>query len=61
MQIMVNSHGDLAAIANVRGLLRGPDGNVPPQSLIDLAGRSAIASPPIPGFIKQWSEAEERA
>ena len=59
--IIVNSHGDLAAIANVRGLLRGPDGNVPPQSLIDLAGRSGLASPPIPEFIKQWSAAEERA
>jgi acyl-CoA thioesterase FadM len=59
--IIVNSHSDLAAIANVRGLLRGPDGNVPPQSLIDLAGRSGLASPPIPEFIKQWSVAEERA
>ena len=59
--IIVNSAGDLAAIANVRGLFRGPDGNVPPQSLLDLAGRAGLASPPIPRFIARWHEAEERA
>lgn len=59
--IIVNSRGDLAAIANVRGLLRGPDGNVPPHSLIELAGRGDLASPPIPEFIRGWSEAEARA
>ena len=58
--IIVNSRGDLCAIANVRGLLRGPGGNVPPRDLVALSGRD-IESPPIPQFIKQWSEAEERA
>jgi len=59
--IIVNHRGDLAAIANVRGLLRGPEGNVPPKALIELSGRTDLTSPPIPDFIKRWSEAEERA
>ena len=59
--IIVNSKGDLAAIANVRGLLRGPNGNVPPADLVALSGRNDIASPPVPEFIRQWSEAEGRA
>ncbi len=59
--IIVNSKGDLVAIANVRGLLRGRDGNVPPQALIELAGRAGLASPPVPDFIVRWREAEERA
>lgn len=58
--IIVNSRGDLAAIANVRGLLRGPNGNVSPRELVELAGRD-VASPPLPEFIKRWSEAEERS
>jgi acyl-CoA thioesterase FadM len=58
--VIVNSHGDLSAIASVRGLLRGPKGNVPPQALVDLAG-DGLASPPIPEFLARWREAEERA
>ncbi len=58
--VIVNSAGDLAAIANVRGLLRGPKGNVAPQALVDLL-REGTASPPIPDFIARWREAEERA
>jgi acyl-CoA thioesterase FadM len=58
--IIVNSSGDLAAIANVRGLLRGPNGNVPPQALVDLF-REGLPSPPIPEFVARWREAEERA
>ncbi|HEX9161462.1 MAG TPA: acyl-CoA thioesterase [Thermoanaerobaculia bacterium] len=59
--IITNSAGDLAAIANVRGLLRGPEGNVPPAALVELTGRRDVTSPPIPDFIRRWNEAEERA
>jgi acyl-CoA thioesterase FadM len=58
--IVVNSKGDLAAIANVRNLFRGPEGNVPPQKVLELAGRTDFVSPPMPGFITRWLEAEER-
>jgi acyl-CoA thioesterase FadM len=47
--IITNAAGDLAAIANVRGLLRGPNGNVQPQELIALTGEN-VTSPPIPEF-----------
>ncbi len=58
--IITNAAGDLAAIATVRGLLRGPNGNVPPAELVALTGES-VTSPPIPEFIARWSQAEERA
>jgi len=58
--IITNAKGDLAAIANVRGLLRGPEGNIPPQELIALSGED-LASPPMPDFLAQWSNAEHRA
>ena len=50
-------NGDLAAIANARGLLRGRDGNVPPVALVEMVG-TATASPPMPPYIERWREAE---
>ena len=58
--VIVNSKGELSAIANARGLFRGPDGNVRPDDLVALAGQG-ITSPPIPEFIRHWSQAEGRA
>jgi acyl-CoA thioesterase FadM len=51
-------NGEYCAIAYVRGLLRGPDGNVPPSELVALAGRAGLPSPPLPPTIAQWTEAE---
>lgn len=59
--IITNAKGDLSAIASVRGLIRGPKGNVRPQDLVDLLGGDGIASPPMPEFLSRWREAEERA
>lgn len=58
--VIVNSAGDLAAIANVRGLMRGPNGNVRPEEFVALVGKGFV-SPPIPDFIRRWGEAEDRA
>jgi acyl-CoA thioesterase FadM len=45
----------LVAVGWVKGLLRGPDGNLPPQEV--LAGiQPDIASPPIPEAIANWNE-----
>jgi acyl-CoA thioesterase FadM len=56
--IIERRNGELAAIANSRALLRGPEGNVTPASLIELAGRGPIASPPMPETIARWHDAE---
>lgn len=56
--IIERGNGDLAAIASARALLRGREGNVPPASLIALAGRGEIASPPMPEHIARWRDAE---
>lgn len=56
--IIERGNGDLAAIASARALLRGPEGNVPPASLIALAGRGEVASPPLPEHLARWREAE---
>ena len=56
--IVERQNGDLAAIANARGLLRGREGNVPPAALIEVAGVKHLSSPPMPDVIRRWNEAE---
>lgn len=56
--VIERGNGDLAAVASARGLFRGREGNVPPASLIALAGRGEIVSPPMPEHIARWRDAE---
>jgi acyl-CoA thioesterase FadM len=56
--IIERANGELAALSHVRGLLRGPEGNVAPRELLELAGKDET-SPPIPDFVRKWNEAEE--
>ena len=56
--IVDRANGERAAIANARGLLRGPEGNVPPTALLEVAGYPGLASPPMPPHITRWIEAE---
>jgi acyl-CoA thioesterase FadM len=45
--------GITAAVGFVKGLLRGPDGNIRPHEVLGLAG-SAVGSPPMPEWIAHW-------
>ena len=56
--VIEKSSGEVAAIANARGLLRGRDGNVKPEALLAIAGAAGMASPPMPAHIEKWREAE---
>ena len=58
--IVEKSNGELAAHATVRGLVRGPRGNVPPAEFVALTGKP-VPSPPIPPYISRWTESESRA
>jgi acyl-CoA thioesterase FadM len=50
--------GDVtAAIGVVKGLLRGPDGNIRPLEVLGLIG-AAIESPPMPEWIALWQRGE---
>jgi acyl-CoA thioesterase FadM len=51
--------GDVAATATVRGLIRGPKGNVSPQEFVDMI-EPGLSSPPLPDTIVRWREAEGR-
>ncbi len=55
--IVENAKGEMAAKSTVRGLLRGPKGNVPPGELLAVAGLD-LASPPLPVHIAKWRDAE---
>jgi acyl-CoA thioesterase FadM len=57
--IVEKMNGELSAIATVRGLARGPNGNVPPSEFFALTGRDVL-SPPIPAYIAKWRESEAR-
>ena len=51
--------GEVAATATVRGLIRAPNGNVPPQAFVDLI-EPGLPSPTLPESIARWREAETR-
>jgi acyl-CoA thioesterase FadM len=48
------SKDGLAAIAWVKGLFRGADGNVPPQNVVDLVSPGTV-SPPVSEALEQWN------
>lgn len=57
---VIERDGQLCAIANARGLFRGPKGNVAPHELLELAGMSQDTQPPpLPEFVRRWRDAEE--
>jgi acyl-CoA thioesterase FadM len=47
---------ELYAVAYVKGLFRGPNGNIPSAQLLE--GTGVQDSPPMPAEIRGWSEAE---
>jgi hypothetical protein len=43
----------------VRTLIRGPEGNIPPQQVLAIVGASEMQSPELPEFVLRWREAED--
>ena len=56
--IVEKASGELAASANSRGVLRGREGNVKPEALLEVAGATDLVSPPMPAHVAKWREAE---
>ena len=54
MEQVFRSAEGLAAIAWVKGLFRGAEGNVPPQQVIDMAA-PGFASPQVSEALEQWN------
>jgi acyl-CoA thioesterase FadM len=57
---VIERRGEPCTIGYVRMLLRGPEGNVTPAQILELAGRSGMESPPMPDEIAQWARIELR-
>jgi acyl-CoA thioesterase FadM len=57
---IIERRGEVAAHAYVRGLFRGPEGNVKPRQLAGLAGTPEMESPPMPDDIAAWRDIIER-
>ena len=55
--IIEKANGELAAKARVRALFRAREGNVPPREIGRLAGHD-VESPPLPGWVLHWREAD---
>ena len=53
---ILERRGEVAAHAYVRGLMRGPKGNVKPQELLELARSAGMSSPEMPEAIARWRE-----
>ena len=56
--VIEKADGSVAALTHVRGLLRGPQGNVPTREFLELAGAPS-EPPPMPEFLALWNKAEE--
>lgn len=52
-------NGRLATLAYVRGLFRGPQGNVRPQEVLAAGGQPERASPPPPAVVAEWQRMED--
>ena len=48
------SQGKLMAVGRIRGLMRGPKGNVPPAQILQAAGAGQVKSPPASSELSQW-------
>jgi acyl-CoA thioesterase FadM len=57
---VIERSGELYAVAYVRGLLRGREGNVTPAQILELAGKPEMPSPPMPEDIAKWISVEIR-
>ena len=55
MEQVFRSREGLVAIAWVKGLFRARDGNVPPQSIVDILAPGTI-SPPVPEALERWND-----
>ena len=55
MEQSFSSQDGLAAVAWVKGLFRSKEGNIPPQSIVDLVA-PGTASPPVLESLAQWNE-----
>jgi acyl-CoA thioesterase FadM len=51
-------HRKIVATGLVKGLLRGPDGNVPMSEVMRLIGHEGLASPPFPEAVELWQRME---
>jgi acyl-CoA thioesterase FadM len=55
MEQSFHSNASLAAVAWVKCLFRNKEGNIPPQSIVDLVAPGA-ASPPVSESLTQWNK-----
>ncbi len=53
--------GHTVAVGLVKGLFRGPAGNVPPSEMAEAVSQPDVVSPPMPASIRTWLEAERLA
>src|SRR5689334_2476912 len=57
---VIERRGELCAVGYVRMLLRGPEGNVTPAQILEVAGKSGMQSPPMPEDLARWLAVELR-
>ena len=59
-QVFEKRDGSVAATAHVRGLFRGPEGNIAPSAIVGLLGQP-LESPPMPDAMAAWRDPEPLA
>lgn len=57
---VVEKNGTFCAIGHMRTVILGKSGTVPPRDVIALMNIGELASPPLPEFVANWRDAEDR-
>ncbi|HEX8617926.1 MAG TPA: thioesterase family protein [Thermoanaerobaculia bacterium] len=56
---VVEHDGAFCAIGHMRTVIRSRTGTVAPKDVLALVGSAQLESPPLPEFVRRWSEAED--
>lgn len=51
--------GKLVAVGAIKGLFRGPDGNVPTAEVLEVGGVGGAEPPELPAWLEAWRQSEQ--
>lgn len=57
---VVEHEGAFCAVGHMRTVIRGRGGTIPPREVLALLKLDDRDSPPLPEFVREWRDAEER-
>lgn len=57
---IVETNGKFCAVGQMRTVIRGAKGTIPPRDVMALLKLDNLESPPLPEFVQEWRDAEDK-